>query len=569
MKKLLTAVLVLSMVLGLCFVPSVSAASTVKEITLFETDFENDTVGSAPKALSPYGGDVIADNATVYAEDDGNKYADTLGKGAKKRFRMLFNEAVSSGTVVAEFDLNTTGGAVALGMVYKNSNTTYQKWPFYVTNGIKDYAVKGFTATGGNPPGTEVTGKTVTFTKDGSGDNLTFKVNQWQHYKVIFDFDNQTVTAYIDNEKSSTIGGYEYFGKNNDAIAGLAFYCSESDTETYKPSNKFDNIKVYKEYGNYLIDKDYEDGEVGTGAINPAGSVTVTDSPEALNINSKILRFEQSGAKVRYPLSRTLKNETFYIEFDVRAGQGGLGVALLSSTDSTNSYSKYIFSSGTVYSTPKIGLKAYTEYGSGMSTHPRGNAGSASYIKGYRASGATTDMNLTAGETAWNHVKIEVDLANARTRVTLDGVVSDYIEGFTYLKDVDVAHICFHCSNNLSSTEEAQKNYIDNLKVYTIADKVYNVGIEDFTPAYTAGTTVTVNYDFTVTDLSSKNVELIVASYNGGELCEVNIEKIENVNASGTKKASLTLTKDCDEIRAFAWENGTLVPLAQHVTKNK
>lgn len=569
MKKLLTAVLVLSMVLGLCFVPSVSAASTVKEITLFETDFENDTVGSGPKALAPYGGDAIADNATVYEEDDGNKYADTLEKGTKKRFRMLFNEAVSSGTVVAEFDLNTTGGAVALGMVYKNSNTTYQKWPFYVTNGIKDYAVKGFTATGGNPPGTEVTGKTVTFTKDGSGDNLTFKVNQWQHYKVIFDFDNQTVTAYIDNEKSSTIGGYEYFGKNNDAIAGLAFYCSEPDTETYKPSNKFDNIKVYKEYGNYLIDKDYEDGEVGTGAINPAGSVTVTDSPEALNINSKILRFEQSGAKVRYPLSRTLKNETFYIEFDVRAGHGGLGVALLSSTDPRTSYSKYIFSSGTLASDPKLGLKAYTEYGSGMSTHPRGNAGSASYIKGYRASGATTDMKLTAGETAWNHVKIEVDLANARTRVTLDGVVSDYIEGFTYLKDVDVAHICFHCSNNLPSTEEAQKNYIDNLKVYTIADKVYNVGIEDFTPAYTAGTTVTVNYDFTVTDLSSKNVELIVASYNGGELCEVNIEKIENVNASGTKKASLTLTKDCDEIRAFAWENGTLVPLAQHVTKNK
>lgn len=566
MKKLLTAVLVLSMVLGLCFVPSVSAASTVKEITLFETDFENDTVGSAPKALSPYG-DKIADNATVYEKADGNKYADTLGKGTKKRFRMLFNEAVSSGTVVAEFDLNTISGAVALGMVYKNSNTTYQKWPFYVTGEPKDYAVKGFTATGGNPPSSEVANKTVTFTKDGSGDNLTFKVNQWQHYKVIFDFDNQTVTAYIDNEKSSTIGGYEYFGKNNDAIAGLAFYCSEPDTETYKPSNKFDNIKVYKEYGNYLIDKDYEDGEVGTSAINPAGSVTVTDSPEALNINSKILRFEQSGAKVRYPLSRTLKNETFYIEFDVRAGHGGLGVALLSSTDPRTSYSKYIFSSGTLASDPKLGLKAYTEYGSGKNTHPRGNAGSQTYIKGCRASGATTDMKLTAGETAWNHVKIEVDLANARTRVTLDGVVSDYIEGFTYLKDVDVAHICFHCSNNLSSTEEAQKNYIDNLKVYTIADKVYNVGIEDFTPAYTAGTKIDVNYDFTVTDFSSKDVELIVASYNGGELCEVNIEKIENVNASGTKKASLTLTKDCDEIRAFAWENGTLVPLAQHVSK--
>ncbi len=567
MKKLLTAVLVLSMVLGLCFVPSVSAAPTVKEITLFETDFENDTVGSAPAALAPYG-DKIADNVTVYAEADGNKYADTLGKDARKRFRMLFNEAVSSGNVVAEFDLNTTGGAVALGMVYKNSNTTYQKWPFYVTGEPKDYAVKGFTATGGNPPSSEVANKTITFTKDGSSDNLTFKVNQWQHYKVIFDFDNQTVTAYIDNEKSNTIGGYEYFGKTNDAIAGLAFYCSEPDAETSKPSNKFDNIKVYTGYGNYLIDRDFEDGEVGTSAINPKGTVIVKDSPEALNINSKILSFEQTGAKARYPLSRALKNETFYIEFDVRAGQGGLGVALLSSTDPVTSYSKYIFSSGTVYSTPKIGLKAYTEYGSGMSTHPSGNAGSQTYIKGYRASGATTDMKLTAGETAWNHVKIEVDLANARTRVTLDGVVSDYIEGFTYLKDVDVAHICLHCSNKLSTTEEAQKNYIDNLKVYTIADKVYNVGIKDFTPsAYTAGTTIEVNYDFTVTDLSSKDVELIVASYNGGELCEVNIEKIENVNTSGTKKASLTLTKDCDEIRAFAWENGTLVPLAEHVSK--
>ena len=410
-----------------------------------------------------------------------------------------------------------------------------------------------------------MTGKTVTFTKDGSSDNLTFKVNQWQHYKVIFDFDNQTVTAYIDNEKSNTIGGYEYFGKTNDAIAGLAFYCSEPDAETYKPSNKFDNIKVYTGYGNYLIDKDYEDGNVGTGN---ASNVKVIDSPEALNINSKILSFEQTGAKARYPLSRALKNETFYIEFDVRAGHGGLGVALLSKTDSATSYSKYIFSSGTLASNPKLGLKAYTEYGSGKNTHPRGDAGSQTYIKGYRASGATTYMQLTAGETAWNHVKIEVDLANARTRVTLDGVVSDYIEGFTYLKDVDVAHICFHCSNNLSTTAEAQKNYIDNLKVYTIADKVYNVGIEDFTPsAYTAGTTIEVNYDFTVTDLSSKDVELIVASYNGGELCEVNIEKIENVNTSGTKKASLTLTKDCDEIRAFAWENGTLVPLAEHVSK--
>lgn len=571
MKKLLTAVLVLSMLLGLCFVPSVSAASTVKEITLFETDFENDTVGEEAKALKGFSNNESSANVgSVFqgTEESGNatKYFDTYGK-ANQRFRMIFDEAVSSGKFVAEFDLNAGLGSAALGILYSSDLNTYAKWPVFLSNSAEKNStavVKGYLEANAGTPPTDIEGKTVTFTKASDGENLTFTANKWQHYRVELDIDNGSVVVYIDGVKSAVMTGYKYF--KNSPIGGIAFYMKKGADST--DHTMFDNIKIYKDYGNYFIDRDFEDGEVGTNAINPKGTVIVKDSPEALNINSKILSFEQNGAKVRYPLSRALKNETFYIEFDVRAGHGGLGVALLSKTDSATSYSKYIFSSGTAYSTPKLGLKAYTEYGSGMSTHPSGNAGSQTYIKGYRASGATTDMKLTAGETAWNHVKIEVDLANARTRVTLDGVVSDYIEGFTYLKDVDVAHICFHCSNKLPTTEEAQKNYIDNLKVYTIADKVYNVGIKDFTPsAYTAGTKIEVNYDFTVTDLSSKDVELIVASYNGGELCEVNIEKIENVNTSGTKKASLTLTKDCDEIRAFAWENGTLVPLAEHVSK--
>lgn len=556
MKKLLTAVLVLSMVLGLCFVPSVSAASTVKEITLFETDFENDTVESAPKALSPYGGDAIADNATVYAEADGNKYADTLGKGAKKRFRMLFDEAVSSGTVVAEFDLNTTGGAVALGMVYKNSNTIYQKWPFYVTGESKDYAVKGFTATGGNPPSEEVANKTVTFTKDGSSDNLTFKVNQWQHYKVIFDFDNQTVTAYIDNEKSSTIGGYEYFGKTNDAIAGLAFYCSENDTETYKPSNKFDNIKVYTGYGNYLVDVDYDDGNIGTSHI----SLGVNATDKYLSFN----KVQGNVARYMFGEINSTNADELYVEFDVKTGFGGMGLSLWDKSETSyGSPNKFVFSAGTKNSTPARGIGVYK---AASTSHPA-SSGKTIYTD---ASG----NKMALSENTWQHVKVKIDLKNKQSSITIDGKASTPVD-VSYLGNISINGITFKWSLGLNATafgnltDEQKEAYIDNLKVYTIADKVYNVGIEDFTPAYTAGTTVTVNYDFTVTDLSSKNVELIVASYNGGELCEVNIEKIENVNASGTKTAALTLTKDCDEIRAFAWENGTLVPLAQHVTKNK
>ena len=555
MKKLLTAVLVLSMVLGLCFVPSVSAA-TLKEITLFETDFENDTVGEGAKALKGFSGDSSSEKAGIVEQgtaESGNetKYFDTYGK-ANQRFRMIFDEAVSSGKFVAEFDLNAGLGSAALGILYSGDLNTYAKWPVFLSNSSMNNEIRGYSEAGAGTPPADIEGKTVTFTKASDGENLTFTANKWQHYRVELDIDNGSVVVYIDGVKSAVMTGYKYF--KSSPIGGLAFYMKKTANST--DHTMFDNIKVYKEYGNYYLYKDYEDGEIGTSHVSKG--VKITDG---------YLDFNETQSNVVRYMFDTINSgnaDNLYVEFDVRTGYGGMGLTVWDIADKNyGSTNKFVFSEGTGMSAVKYGVGVYKSTNTG---HP-GISGKTLYTD---ASG----NNMALAVNTWQHVKVNIDLKNKQSSITVDGKASTPVE-VAYLDNININGITFKWNLSLSTTTtpwtgftgNEKDAFIDNLKVYTIADKVYNVGIEDFTPAYTAGTTVTVNYDFTVTDLSSKDVELIVASYNGGELCEVNIEKIENVNASGTKTAALTLTKDCDEIRAFAWENGTLVPLAEHVSK--
>ena len=663
MKKLLAAVLALTMALGIIFVPGALAVSE-KEVMLFETDFESETAGSAPVTVKGMGGDSAANAALVCRDETtGNQYINTAGM-SQKRFRMLFNEAVSDGVVVAEFDLNASkAGNTALGMIYEGSLTTYAKWPLYVTNESREYAINGHLATNGLPPA-DLTGKTANFKKAADNTPLTYTAGKWQHYKVVFDFDKSSVTAYVDNVKSETISGYEYFGGKNTAVAGLAFYINKPAANT--DSTMFDNIKIYKQYATYLKDIDFEDGNDGADARNndPEKNiykVTVIDCPDTAGRTSKVVSFNNDDARLRYNLNRTIKNEPFCIEFDVRAGYGGLGISLLNESDDTKVYNKFVFSSGTYYSSPSYGLKAYTAYGAGMNKHPKGNPGDESQIKGYTKYGTETQMVLSGGNVSkWNHIKLYVDPANSRTRVFLDGTASNYIEGFTYLKDAEIRQVCFQARPSLTPTEE-KKAYIDNLKVYTISDGIavtnllsgskqvkltfkdtldestinnislYTLGavklegavctlsddktsvtvshgnleengsyfvlldgvkyadgnkvwqtrkdftytegkvevtIGDFEPSYTAGSEITVNYTFGVEGIASKNVELIVASYNDGSLSDVKVIPTA-VNASGDASAKLTLNKNCTEIRAFAWEEGSLIPLVQKKIKTK
>ena len=663
MKKLLAAVLALTMALGIIFVPGALAVNE-KEVMLFETNFESEKAGSAPVTVKGMGGDSAADAALVCRDETtGNQYINTAGK-SQKRFRMLFNEAVSDGVIVAEFDLNASkAGNTALGMIYEGSLTTYAKWPLYVTNESREYVINGHLATNGLPPA-DLTGKTANFTKAADNTPLTYTAGKWQHYKVVFDFDKSSVTAYVDNVKSETISGYEYFGGKNTAVAGLAFYINKPAANM--DSTMFDNIKIYKQYAKYLKDIDFEDGNDGADARNndPANNiykVTVIDCPDTAGRTSKVVSFNNNDARLRYKLNRTIKNEPFCIEFDVRAGYGGLGISLLNESDDINVYNKFVFSSGTYYSDPSYGLKAYTAYGAGMKTHPNGNPDDESQIKGYTKYGTETKMALSGGnESKWNHIKLYVDPANSRTRVFLDGTASNYIEGFTYLKDAEIRQVCFQARPSLTP-KEVQKAYIDNLKVYTISDGIavtnllsgskqvkltfkdtldestinnislYTLGavklegavctlsddktsvtvshgnleengsyfvlldgvkyadgnkvcetrkdftytegkvevtIGDFEPSYTAGSEITVNYTFGVEGIASKNVELIVASYNDGSLSDVKVIPTA-VNASGDASAKLTLNKNCTEIRAFAWEEGSLIPLVQKKIKTK
>ena len=263
MKKILTMVLALSMVFALAC-PTVFA-KWEREVTLFETDFENETVGAAPKTV--LGGNLRVPSASQHGkiyEDKGNKYFDTKG-GTYQRIRTWFNEDVSSGTIVAEFDLNPGIGQVALGMLYSgnpNSVTTYEKWPLFLTNQSKNYVIKGYTSLAKNESGTavapptDIDGKTATFKKFANDEDMTFKPDTWQHYKVKLDIDNSAVTAFVDGVESATVTGYDYF--KTQSIGGLGFYVNRNSSQT-DVSAMFDNIKIYKEnsYGNFLVYEDF------------------------------------------------------------------------------------------------------------------------------------------------------------------------------------------------------------------------------------------------------------------------------------------------------------------------
>ncbi|MCI5970508.1 MAG: Ig-like domain-containing protein, partial [Oscillospiraceae bacterium] len=656
-------VLALSMVISVICAPSVFALNE-KEVTLFETDFENEAVGAGAKVLN--GINTISSETAgnvVQGTSEGNstKYFDTKG-GANQRFRMWFNQPVSSGTIVAEFDLNAGVGKAALGLVYDDSVETYKKWPFFLSQGSSSYEIRGYLKAEGNPP-TDLSateGAQASFTKSADGTSLTFKPNTWQHYKVKINLDEGKLTAYVDGVESATVSGYEYF--KTSPIGGLAFYMNKA--ATLDDSTMFDNIKIYKEYGTYLIEKDFEDGKVGT--TKASATVTVNDNSlvyedkdfKYTNGSKKYLSFGTSGDMVRYMFNSISKGK-MYVEFDVRTGFGGIGMGVFTKDDTNfGDYHKAVFSSGTKNSTPARGLKAYTTIGAKI--HPSGNAGSETYIKGYRASGATVDMALA--ENKWQHAKLEIDMDNARTRLTIDDTQSEYITGFTYLSDIIGIGFKWSPFGISTTATDAQKEaFIDNIKVYTVSDGVssslasggnkikltfkdtvdstsvnnialykadgtkvdtalpsvsddkktvtitsdsltdgtkyfvllngvkyedgyavcetrkefthqtgaFTVAIDNFTPsAYTQGTKIDVNYNFTVTDFSEKNVDLIIAAYNGGELTEVQITPA-TVNKTENKAASLTLTKDCDEITAFVWENTKLIPLAKNVTKTK
>ena len=667
MKRLLVMVLALSMVISVICAPSVFALNE-KEVTLFETDFENEAVGAGAKVLNGMGAissETAGNVVQGTSEDNSTKYFDTKG-GANQRFRMWFNRPVSSGTIVAEFDLNAGAGNAALGLVYDDSVTTYSKWPLFLTHQGVNCEIRGYLQTGGNPP-TDLSateGAQASFTKSADGTSLTFKPNTWQHYKVKINLDEGKLTAYVDGVESATVSGYEYF--KTSPIGGLAFYVNKD--AALDDSTMFDNIKIYKEYGTYLIEKDFEDGNVGATAKNDVNIDVVDNTLEysdikAANGSSKYLSFgaAQKGA-VRYMFADSVsisKNEAekLYVEFDVRTGFGGMGLAILDTSDTTyTSYNKYIFSEGTKYSSPSRAAGVYAATGG---SHP---ASSGKTI--YTESGTTTTMALAADK--WEHIKVEIDLKQNQSAITLDGTVSNPVS-VAYLDNININGIAFmwHLALNTTSfgnlTDAQKEAFIDNIKVYTVSDGVssslvnggnkikltfkdtvdstsinnialykadgtkvdtalpsvsddkktvtitsdsltdgtkyfvllngvkyedgyavcetrkeftyqtgaFTVAIDDFTPsAYTQGTKIDVNYNFTVTDFSEKNVDLIIAAYNGGELTEVQITPA-TVNKTENKAVSLTLTKDCDEITAFVWENTKLIPLAKNVTKTK
>lgn len=181
-----------------------------------------------------------------------------------------------------------------------------------------------------------------------------------------------------------------------------------------------------------ILNRDFEDGSVS--GINKSATVSIVDGKAG--DGGKCLSFGNANDVARFMFSAdksvSVSSGTLCVEFDLKEGFGGIGMGVFTSSDTNyGNYCKAPFSSGTRNSTPARGLKAYT---TAEGQHPAGNAGSKTYIKGYRASGASTDMAITANK--WQHVLLEIDFDNACTYLTLDDVKSEAVTGFTYLSDI-------------------------------------------------------------------------------------------------------------------------------------
>lgn len=223
-----------------------------------------------------------------------------------------------------------------------------------------------------------------------------------------------------------------------------------------------------------ILNRDFEDGSVS--GINKSATVSIADGKA--EDGGKCLSFGNVNDVARFMFSAdksvVVSSGTLCVEFDVKEGFGGIGMGVFTSSDTNyGNYSKAPFSSGTRNSTPARGLKAYTTT---EGQHPAGNAGSKTYIKGYRASGASSDMAITANK--WQHVLLEIDFDNACTYLTLDDVKSEAVTGFTYLSDiVGIGFKWAPSGISADASDDLKEALIDNLRVYMAPPKVSKVGI--------------------------------------------------------------------------------------------
>lgn len=219
-----------------------------------------------------------------------------------------------------------------------------------------------------------------------------------------------------------------------------------------------------------ILNIDFEDGSIGV--ITAKDGVSIADLDAADGSHCLSIDKVNGVARIMFATdsAQALTGGKYNFEFDVRVGWGGLCMSLFRIGDNYGNYGKSIFSSGTRYSSPARGLKAYTT--DGAKKPPSGNAGSESYIKGYRALGASQDMSLA--ENKWHHIVIEADFNTGTTVLSMDGVQSAPVSGFDYFSGI--AGIGFKWTPLKNDCDDSQKEaYIDNIRIYRAPASVSGV----------------------------------------------------------------------------------------------
>lgn len=241
-------------------IPVMQTSVTATEPTeyLYYEDFESMTVGDVPTGV--YSG------KNAYASKDEHKATSELAevqydKDKKSNYMLIpdnqsafqhaeifFDEPVSSGTVVLEYDVyidNPGSGMQYSSHKIVNANfTSNETRNDSTTLGVMNYKGHGG---GGSPKSTALYSAANTFkyaqsvSDPDNTDGVSYAVNKWQHCRLEIDLDNYSETLWVEGVRSLEQPNAAL--NNNKMLDGFVF---STDFAPGRGAWRFDNIKAYK-----------------------------------------------------------------------------------------------------------------------------------------------------------------------------------------------------------------------------------------------------------------------------------------------------------------------------------
>ena len=450
--------------LSLCLAMVMSSVNVwaINEIhdtmVLFDDNFEDYTVGTAASSIKDSTG-TSASTATVAkvaaADENHNSKSLELLSGAKLGAVFTGGLTASSGKLIVEFDANLANGNVWLSLLYSGGLGTRAKWFFGTDTSVMRTATNNVTIPSSS--------NTVSF-KDEAGNDKSFRINEWDHYKIVIDIDRNCVSVTNGSGASAEISGYSYI--QNQSLAGIGIYNAS-------PGSRFiDNLNVTCDNGyTAYIFSDNMDGHIVGSAIDTpwtcgAQSTFVVDTKaykksDAINTyNTYTTTVPVDGDNtvmgisnknfVKSMFEKPVTDGIIYIEADIQDGHGGGGIGIIYEGENTAGYKyPYWIRSGYMNMVAQTGTNEFSNY-------------------------QTSDgKTISRAICQWFHIKLTINASTGEVTAEMSNGGASVPQTLAYIGGTNPAIGGIMIYNNRADASLRpgdQTMYVDNFKVYRKTD---------------------------------------------------------------------------------------------------